>query len=514
MTLDIGFYIARFFSRLPLFLFCAVSGTAIGVALALTLPPVYRSQAVLVVESPQIPGELAASTVQAPALELLQIIEQRILTRANLIEMAREFRIFEDIASMNPDQIVESMRERIEIDLPGLRDTASFVRVAFPHSDPALSARVTNDLVTQILGESVEIRTATTGQTLDFFEQEVRRLGEDLGRAGARILEFKMANKDALPDSLDFRRDRQALQQERLLQIERELASLRDRRARLVDLYERTGQVGGLADARSPEERELQQLRSELAGALALYSPQNPRVVVLQNRITQLETQLAGLSGAEPGLTPFDIQISDIDAQIEFLAQQVGLIEAELAALAVSIDATPGNAVALGELQRDYDNIQLQYNAALERQSAAATGDRIEALSRGQRVTVIEQAVVPREPDSPNRKLIAAAGAGGGVMLGAGAVFLLEFLNRAIQRPADLTQRLGMAPFATIPYIRTRRDTTRRRVLILGLLLMAVATITAAIYSLHVFYLPLDLLIERLLERLGLDGLAASIGLG
>lgn len=516
MTLDIGFYVSRFLRRLHYFLFFALAGSAIGLTLALTAPPVYRAQAVLVVESPQIPGQLASSTVQAPAIELLQIIQQRILTRANLIEMAREFEIFEDMSDRNPDQIVEAMRNRIEIRLPGPRDPAAFVRVAFPADDPELTARVTNEIVTQILEESVEIRTATTGQTLDFFEQEVARLGEDLARAGARILEFKMANKDALPDSLEFRRTRQAAQQERLLQIDRELSGLRERRSRLSELYERTGDIGTAANPVTPEERQLQQLKNELAAALAIYSPTNPRVTVLQNRIDQLESQLAAMIGAAPGegLTAFDIQVSDIDAQIAFLAQEKAAIEAELAELQISLDATPGNAVALDSLQRDYDNIQLQYNQAVERQSTAATGDRIEILSRGQRVTVIEQATVPREPDSPNRKLIALMGGLGGVGLGAAAVFVLEFLNSAIQRPADLTGRLGITPFAAIPYIRTRGEVLRRRLLIWGLVLLVLVGIPAALYAVHVYYLPIDLLAGQALGRLGLDGVAERFGLG
>lgn len=516
MTLDFGFYLSRFLRRLHWFVLFTAAGAAIGVTLALTLPPVYRAQAVLVVESPQIPGELAASTVQAGAIELLEILQQRILTRANLLDMAREFSIYEEMQAANPDDIIADMRGRIEIDLPGARDAAAFVFVSFPADDPTLSARVTNELVTQILQESVALRTASTGQTLDFFEQEVKRLGEDLGRAGAKILEFKMANKEALPDSLDFRRARQAQQQERLLQIERELASLRDRRTRLVDLYERTGRVDTATQPRSPEERQLQELRNELAGALLIYAPQNPRVTILEGRIRQLEAVVAAQSGVDPdaGLSAFDIQMGDIDGQIAFLAEQAATIEQELEEMKVSIDATPANAVTLDTLQRDYDNIQMQYNQAVGRSSAAATGNRIETLSRGQRITVIEQAVVPQEPESPNRRLVAAGGTGAGVVIGGGLVFLLEFLNRAIQRPAELTQRLGIAPFATVPYIRTRRETTQRRVIIGTAFALALVGIPAALYALHVYYLPLDLLVDRLLDRTGLGAFFATLGAG
>jgi hypothetical protein len=68
---------------------------------------------------------------------------------------------------------------------------------------------------------------------------------------------FQDANRDALPESLDFRRARQTTLQERLLQIERELAGLRDQRDRLVAFYNRTGRVEMAADAATPEQRRL-----------------------------------------------------------------------------------------------------------------------------------------------------------------------------------------------------------------------------------------------------------------
>ena len=44
---------------------------------------------VILVETPQIPEELAASTVRTPAFEQLQIVQQRLLTRGHMLDIAR-----------------------------------------------------------------------------------------------------------------------------------------------------------------------------------------------------------------------------------------------------------------------------------------------------------------------------------------------------------------------------------------------------------------------------------------
>ena len=48
------------------------------------------------------------------------------------------------------------------------------------------------------------------------------------------IQAFQEANREALPDSLEFRRGRLVADQERLLQFDRDEALLRERRAALV----------------------------------------------------------------------------------------------------------------------------------------------------------------------------------------------------------------------------------------------------------------------------------------
>ncbi|NHX28047.1 lipopolysaccharide biosynthesis protein, partial [Escherichia coli] len=180
-----------------------------------------------------------------------------------------------------------------------------------------------------------------------------------------------------------YRRNRQASLQERSLQMDRELASLRDRRARMVELYERTGQADLTGDNLSPEEKRLQQLRDQLASALVLYSEQNPNVRTLRAQVEALEAQVlarrnAGTAGGE-NLSAFELQLTDIDGQVDFLVEQKQIVEDELTDLAKSIEETPKNAVTLGSLQRDYDNLRTQYNRATSDLAAARTGDQIEA---------------------------------------------------------------------------------------------------------------------------------------
>ena len=74
----------------------AVLISAIGLTIAFILPPSYQATARLLVESAQIPGDLAQSTVPVNAVEQIEIIQQRLMTRANLISLAERFDIYAD----------------------------------------------------------------------------------------------------------------------------------------------------------------------------------------------------------------------------------------------------------------------------------------------------------------------------------------------------------------------------------------------------------------------------------
>jgi uncharacterized protein involved in exopolysaccharide biosynthesis len=524
MNLDLRFYLSLFIRRIHYFLICLAIGSAIGITLATVLPPVFKANAKLIVESEQIPDELAATTVQTETTEQLQIIQQRILTRDSLLEMANRLGIYATTTGtvadrMPADEIVEDMRRRINISTTGGSSSrgpvqATIVQVSFEAPTAVMSATVTNEVVTLILQENVEIRTSVAGQTLEYFNEEVSRLDQELATRGADILAFQERNLEALPDSLDFRRAQQSAAQERLSQVERDESILRDRRDRLTVLFENTGDIGGLntpLSSQTPEQRQLQGLKDELNTLLAVLSPENPRVKVMQAQVAALEVTVAaqvsaGLESTVTGapMSPFEIQIADLDGQLDFLGSQKRTINVTMEALRVSIEATPGNAITLDTLQRDYANLRAQYDQAVANRARAETGDTIEALAKGQRISVIEQAVSPREPDRPNRTAVAAAGMGGGFFVGLMLIAVLELMNTSIRRPIDLTNKLGITPFGTVPLIRTRWEIVRRQTIIFAAFAVAIVMLPALLWLIHAQVMPLDVILDRIKDKVGL----------
>jgi uncharacterized protein involved in exopolysaccharide biosynthesis len=509
-NLDITYYWAVFKRRLPYFLVIVTLLAAIGITVASILPPVYKSSASLLAEPQQIPGNLAESSAEINPFEQIQIVEQRIMTRANLYDLAQRIGLYADQPDLSVGEIIGDMRDRMEFigfepdptvrpGTPG----AIIVGVSFSAPTPQFAAKGANELVSLILQENVRMRTDRASDTLDFFQGEVERLSAALAEQSKKIADFKTANVTALPDSMDSRRAQQEREEQRLLDLQREEASLKNQRATVVWVFERTGRTTSVP--LSPEEEELQNLQSQLLQQQAIYKANSPQIRVLQTRIAALQQLVSQQQAARavPGadgqptqpLNELDVELAPIDEQLKYIAEERATIEKTLSELAAAQQATPQNERTLADLERELGNLQTQYDNAVAALGQAQVSEKIEVLSKGQRFTLIEAPIERNTPVSPPRLLIASAGIVGGVGAALGFIVLWEMLNRSIRRPVELSNGLGIQPIATIPYMRTAGEQRRKRAVILAVLALIVVGIPLALFAIHTQYMPLDQLL-------------------
>jgi protein tyrosine kinase modulator len=173
-----------------------------GIGIALVWPPTYLSEGKILVQSQQIPTELVRPTVTNAAQERIQVIEQRTMTRENLMAIIDKFQLFPDQRNlMSVTQLVDLMKKKASI--ASLAQPLSFSRrsenptivftVGFEDSDPAIASRVANELVTRILNEDLRDRTGRATDTTKFLSREMQRLQAENAAIEAKIAEAKQS---------------------------------------------------------------------------------------------------------------------------------------------------------------------------------------------------------------------------------------------------------------------------------------------------------------------------------
>ena len=508
--MDIGYYLSRFWRRMHWFLLVAILIAGAAFVVARELPPTFVSDTQLLVEAAQIED---ASLRLSPEAQM-QIVRERLLTRSNLLDIARRRGVFENVRAMTPDDIVDAMLAATNVRLASGRNVAvTQMTVAFTARRGQIAADVLNDYLTIIQQEDVDISVEPTRGRVDFFDDEVDRLAALLQRRSQAILDFQNSNADALPETLNARLEQQSTTQERLLQIERDVSTLSRQREQTIRLFEAGIGAQNQQPQLSPAEQELANLRRERQAALITFSESSARVRALDNQIRLAEAAVEAEKGAdEDTVDPvraqqkalLDIQIAEIDAKIDALATQKAELEARQEGLEDVLSRIPANQITLAGLEREYQNVRSQYDAAVARQAQAATSEQIQAKGRGQRIVVIDPPAVPSQPTGPNRLLIAGGGAAFGILSGLALVVLLELLNSAPMRPRDITAKLGVTPLATIPFVPTTGQTIRRRALKLAVIAAGLVLGPLALWLVHAQYRPLDLLLRDVMRALGM----------
>lgn len=492
----------------------------LAVAIAYFLPPKFISTATIVVESQQI--ALVTSTVTVGTAERLQLIRQQLMTRENLLDLITKFGLYAERSDLTPSEKVEELRQNTAfstITAPGAqRGTGAVLAftISFTGSRAAVTASVANEFVTKILDENSRARTDRATETLSYFDQEVKRLSDALGAAEAEITRFKNENQDALPTSLGFRQGELSTVQGRLFQRQQSRLTLDEQRRTLEEAL-RSGQVGTLAgQPLTQEERDLLTLRNLLTQRQAVLADSHPEIANLKARIAALEKVVAPGSGTASAQASAAVQRTQ--AQIDLLAKQIALLdeqqerdEAYRRKLEVSIAATPQVEITLNALLRRQAQLQNEYDAAVTKRVSASQGERLEVNQQAERFVLVEPPQVPDRPTSPNRPLIAAGGVMASVVIGLGLMVLAELLNQSIRTPQMLEHRTGLRPVVTLPYIMTGRERTARRLRLALVLLVCLVAIPGALWAVDSFYLPLDVLFDRLADRTGLNGLIRVI---
>lgn len=483
--IDLRFYWSLLMRRLPVMLALIIICSVFGAVWAIRAPSTYSTSARLLVENPRILENRDGGTDSAG--EMLQVIEQQLLTRANLIDVANKLNVFGENSPLSVDERIARMRSGTSIRRTGGRDEATMMLVSFTFENPRVAASVVNEYTTLILGTNTRNRVGLAENRLAFFQQEVERLNQDLDAQNARILEFKRENGDALPENLQYRQSRQSLLQERVARLESDLAVLEAQRAEMVRLFEQTGNVPVNAAPQTAEQQQLAALRAELNGVLGVYAETSPRVRSLRNRIAiaerAVEAQAVPADTGNTGNSLLDVNLSQIDSRVTMLTNERTQADGELENLAASISATAANAIALGALERDHQNIQARYNTAVASLDQARQVERVETSAQGQRISVIEAASVPGQPSGPNRKKIAGAGIGLGLGLAGGFFALMELLNNTIRRPAELRSRFQITPLAVIPHIEGRSERRRRQAVRLAAILAVMIIIPLGLWG-------------------------------
>ncbi len=187
-------YIALAKRRLFYFLIPFVVALVLGSLIVAIQRPIYQAEGKILVETQDIPADLVRPTITDTANQRIQVIQQRIMTRDNLLEIVKKFGLFPSQQRwMSSSQLLDLMRERtklklVDLTLPTQQNNLTIAfTLSFDYENAETAARVANEFLTLVLSEDARNRTTRAAETTKFLEQESKRLQGVLASLEAQV---------------------------------------------------------------------------------------------------------------------------------------------------------------------------------------------------------------------------------------------------------------------------------------------------------------------------------------
>lgn len=470
---------------------------ATGTTLALVAKPVYRSTAVLYLERPQqLTRELgtliqvAQSNEEAARLrELLTStrVLQQVIALTKLLDDPTARRWAEHNRSVHPQLSTEELTQ-----LYLMRRLRSLVKVtkgragdvfsiSIEDNDPDAAQRVTAALSDAFVTSARSSQLDALRATGDFGMEQVAVYKERLQESERRLSEFKgetlrgllaqqLVSGQNLPLLRTLRSRADVAVSEargRLERRERELAAAGLNGARVLELLESpasragssrldslevqrsTAALGGASDARADLERSLD------AEALRV------RREIEADFLARASASLPGRSDAE--LEEL-VDLAMLQLDVRHRERHETFLQGLHDAYEHRATAEPDREIRLRDLEMEVARNREVYEAFLQQTMATRVSEAFQNVSLGGRFSIMEPADRPLEPVRPKRGMMIALAVFAGLVLGLGAVFVVDYHDHSVRSVEALEKELGARVIATLPRFDVLRSKRGRRV--------------------------------------------------
>lgn len=450
-------------------LLTAILGSATTYGVVHSLPNIYRSEALILIDSQKIPERYVSSTVNTGAQDRLATISQEILSATRLQKIIDEFGLYRDERKrLVQEEIIELMRKDINIDVEKgwSGDRPGAFRIGYEGTNPKLVAEVANELASLFIEENLRTRERQAQGTADFIDSQLQESKKTLDQLEAKVSAYKLKHDGDLPEQQGALNSRlsslqielqgnqdaigRAQQNKVVLEGTMSMTETEINRANTTQPAAPAGKMDMSEIKRLPGETNLQFLQSEYDDLSRQYLPTYPQMVVLKREI---EREKVVEHEQRSRLDTLKSQIALADHEIQQRTKErEGIIKA-ISELQARIEQLPVREQEMAELTRDYEESKANYKSLLDKKLAATMASDMERRQEGERFTLLDPPRVPEKPISPRTRQF-LLGCLASVALGLALAIATETKKNAVLGEWELPE--GVSVLGRVPYIEPR----------------------------------------------------------
>jgi polysaccharide chain length determinant protein (PEP-CTERM system associated) len=484
---------------------------AIGVYVVRLFPPVYLSEAVVLIDTQKIPEKFVSATVASDLEDRIASIRETLLSGGQLKKVIDDFGLYrEERKSHFEEEILEMMRKDISITLEAVgsgsnnKRTASF-RIGYQGSDPLVVMRVTNRLTDLYVEQNLKTREGQAEGTSEFLDTQLGEAKKRLDDLEASVSAYKLKHSGELPEQeqslgntlsrlqteLEANRDAINRAQQTRVILEGNLNAMEVTLTAEERAWEQAQHpspvsesffTAGQSASAQPQRKASEVLQEQLDLLRTRYSDNHPDVIRLRADLEKVkraeEQQLAAGTGApadtpqpktiarpipQPAREPLEFahtreQVGGLRAQIKGVEKELEDRKAEQQRILRDLDLyqrrierLPVREQEMAQVTRDYEMAKANYKSLLDKRMAAGMALDMERLQQSERFTVLDRAQLPKKPIKPKMPVLYAAAAGLSLLLSLLVGFAAELRQNVFLGEWELPP--GTPVLARLPFI-------------------------------------------------------------
>jgi polysaccharide chain length determinant protein (PEP-CTERM system associated) len=430
----------------------------------------------VLIEQPTVPSDFVKPVITTEINARLASMQEEILSRTRLEPVIHKFGLYSgDINRVPVEELVARLQKDIQVTpVQPMAETQSQALPGFhiivTLDNPRTAQEVCAAVTSMFIEENLRLRQQRSEDTTQFLAQQLVDAKAKLDEQDTRLAAFKSHYIGSLPDQEQGNLNLLMGLTSQLDAATQALArAQQDKSFAESMLAQQVAAWHAAQTGSNPETLDMQltALQTQLANLQARYTDDYPDVVKTKNEIAALQKKIeesdapktAGASKS-PKTSAEPAQIAQLRAQVHTTDQVIAektreqeKIQQAIKVYQDRVQSSPAVEQQYKELTRDYQTALDFYNDLLKKRDQSAMAADLERHQEGENFSILDPANLPDNPSFPNRPMFALGGLAGGLALGIGIAFFLEFRDTSFRTERDVEVGLRLPVLAMVPAI-------------------------------------------------------------
>ncbi|UFS69103.1 Wzz/FepE/Etk N-terminal domain-containing protein [Geomonas sp. RF6] len=428
-------------------------------AVSFVLPRKYQATSTVFIEKNVI-SELVKGITVTPSMEdTINVLTYAITSRTLLTKVIDSLDMNLSKNQTEMEALIKTLQKNTTVKV---KDKNLFT-ISFLDQNPRVARDFVNTLVRLYIEENISSKRGESYDATKFLSEQIDTFNEKLEKAEAEVNAYKRDNGGII-----------SIDEGKLFE------EINTAQQKLYDLQLRRRQLEGMRQvtrkSNDPLQAKLSALQKRLDDLRVQYTDSYPEVVSVRSDIETVREQLRARKGAEA--QPLEPQeLAKIESEIDAIKVTEEGLRRYVANNRRILQSIPTAKAGLEKLELEKKNQKAIYDQLFSRHGQSEVSKQMEVQDKSTTFRVVDPAVLPVKPSSPDRLKIMLLGMIGGLAGSFGILFLLDQLDTSA-KDVEFVKELGLPVLAVIPrmtdpvQVAARKKRSRRIFCLAGVYFM------------------------------------------